>query len=456
MEEKSFQLTKGVKDLLGDPKKALLKISVPMMIGMFIILLYQLADGFWIAGLGADALAGVGLFFPFFLFIMAIGAGLGTGGSSAISRRIGEQNKKDADSTAIHTIFIGFILGLLITIFSIVFIDRLFFSIVGNREVSMIAIEYGRILFFGAIIIIFSNVANAILRGEGDAKKAMYGLVVGSVLNIFLDPIFIYYLNFGVSGAAWATFISLSISGFLFIYWLFLKKNIYLNLTFKNFKFNKKIMKEILSVGVPASLGQLSVSFSIFLINFVVIISGGTDGVAIFTSGWRVVMIGVIPLLGLSAGVTAVTGAAFGKKDKEKLKQAYYYSIKIGLIIEFIIAFFVFIFAPQMAFMFTYSEASYRIFDGIVDFLRITSFYYLMIPFGVVVASMFRGIGKGLNSLMIIILRSIFLQVLFAYIFGVTLGFGLNGIWAGFVFGTAISSIIAIIWAKLTFKTIPS
>jgi len=454
MDEASIQITKGVKDLLGDPKKAILRISVPMMIGMFILLIYQLADGFWIAGLGADALAGVGLFFPFFLFMMAIGAGLGTGGSAAISRRIGEKNKKDADRTAVHAVIIGFIAGLLIMIFSFPLIDFIFFSMTSNKEVSIYAIEYGRILFFGAIIIIFSNVANAILRGEGDAKKAMYGLIIGSFLNIFLDPIFIYYFNLGVSGAALATLLSLFISAMFFVYWIFIKRNIYLNLTFKNFRFDKKIIREIFNVGLPASLGQLSVSLSIFLINIVVIINGGTDGVAIFTSGWRVVMVGVIPLLGLSPGVTAVTGAAFGEKNKEKLKQAYFYSIKIGLIVELAIASFIFIFAPQIAIMFTYVEDSFRIFNGLVDFLRITCLYYLMIPFGVVVASMFRGIGKGLNSLIIILLRSIFLQIFFAYLFGIILKFGLNGIWSGFVIGTAVASIIAVIWAKLLFKTI--
>ena len=181
------ELTKGVKDLLGDPKKALLKIAVPMMIAMFILIIYQLVDGFWIAGLGADALSGVGLLFPFFLIIMAIGAGLGTGGSAAISRKLGEKNKKEADFTAIHTIVIGILSGLLITIIFTPVLE-IIFSFMTNKEIVILyAVEYGLIIFLGAVIIIFANVANAILRGEGDAKKAMYGLIVGSALNIILD-----------------------------------------------------------------------------------------------------------------------------------------------------------------------------------------------------------------------------------------------------------------------------
>ena len=110
------RMTKGVQTLLGAPKKAILKLSIPMMIGMLVQTVYQIADGIWVAGLGPDALAAVGLFFPFFIILMALGGGIGVGGSAAVSRRIGEENKPSAEKTAIHTIIIGLLVSGAVTL----------------------------------------------------------------------------------------------------------------------------------------------------------------------------------------------------------------------------------------------------------------------------------------------------------------------------------------------------
>jgi len=450
MEDRGKKVTQGVKNLLGDPKKAILKLSVPMMIGMFVQAIYNIADGVWVAGLGADQLAAVGLFFPFFFIIIALGAGIGIGGSSAISRRIGERNKKDADNTAIHTILIGIIIGLVTSLPLLPFLENIFISFSGNRKVGIMAADYARVLFGGAVIIIFSNVANAILRGEGDAKRAMYALVLGSGLNIVLDPIYIYTLNMGVVGAAWATLTSLTVSSALFLYWLFVKRDTYVDITLKNFQFNKKILKEILGVGIPASAAQLSMSISMVSLNIIVIWAGGTDGVAVFTSGWRIVMLGAIPLMGMAAAATSVTGAAFGAKDKEKLNTAYLYVIKIGILIELGIAILVALFAPRVAYIFTYSEGATRILNDLINFLRWSALIYPTIPLGMLTSAMFQGIGKGKRALVVTILRTIILQAPVAYLLGILLGFGLTGVWLGIVIGNIIAASVAFMWGKIT------
>ncbi len=140
------EATEGVKKLLGDPKKAILSISLPMMIAMFVNSIYNIVDGFWVAGLGADALAAVGLFFPFFMIVVALGAGIGVGGSSAISRRIGAKDKQGADNTADHTIIIGVILSLLISIPLLLFLNDIFTAMTGNTNVVNLATDYGSIL----------------------------------------------------------------------------------------------------------------------------------------------------------------------------------------------------------------------------------------------------------------------------------------------------------------------
>lgn len=404
--------------------------------------------------MGADHLAAVGLFFPFFIIIIALGAGIGVGGSSAVSRRIGEHNKVEADNTAIHTLFLGVILAIVVSILSLPFINSIFLSFSGSETVGSMAADYARILFAGTIIIIFSHIANSLLRGEGDAKRAMYGMLLGSILNIILDPIFIYVLDMGVVGAAWATLISFTVSAFLLSYWLLFKKDTYLTIILKGFRYNKSIVKEILKVGIPSSLAQLSMSFTMIIINKIVIQAAGTDGVAVFTSGWRIIMLGTIPLIGMAMGVVSVTGAAFGARDKDKLKTAFLYAVKLGVIIEFLVAVVVFVFSKQISYIFTYSKDSARIMDELIIFLRIMVLIYPTVPLGMLTSAMFRGVGKGKNSLIATLLRTIILQVPFAYYLGIVLQMELIGIWIGLIAANVIAVIITFIWGKYTVNRI--
>ena len=449
-EDIDSRVTKGVRTLLGNPKKAIVKLSLPMMLGMFSQAIYMVADGFWVAGLGADELAAVGLFFPFFIIIIALGAGIGVGGSSAISRRIGQRNKEEADNTAIHTILIGILIALGVSLPVLPFLNKIFFSFSDSANIGNMATDYARIIFSGTLILVFSHITNALLRGEGDAKRSMYGLLIGSGLNIILDPIFIYLLDMGVVGAAWATVISISVSSLLFCYWLFIKKDTYLDITIRHLKWNRKLLGEILEVGIPSSLAQISMSVAMIFLNKVVILADGTDGVAVFTSGWRIIMLGAIPLFGMATGVVAVTGAAFGARNKEKLKTAFFYSIKLGVLIELGVALLVAIFARQISFLFTYSEGAGRISDELINFLRIMSFIYPTIPLGMLTSAMFRGVSKGKRSLIVTILRTIIIQVPVAYLLGIVFQMGLTGVWLGIITGNVIAVTITFLWGRHT------
>lgn len=445
-------VTRGVKDLLGEPKRAVLKLSLPMMLAMLVQSIYQLVDGFWVAGLGADELAAVGLFFPFFIIILSLGAGLGVGGSSALSRRIGECNKEDANSTASHTVILGIIIGIVFGLPVIPFLDSLFLGMGGSANVASMAADYGAILFGGAVFLIFSNVANAILRGEGDANRAMYGLVIGAVLNIFLDPLFIYVFGMGVTGAAVATLLSMMISAGIFTYWLFLRGNTYVDVRIRGFRFRKEIIKDIFRVGIPSSIAQLSMAFSMVFLNIIIIAVGGTDGVAVFTSGWRIVMVGIIPLVGLATGTTAVVGASYGAGDREKLNTAYLYSVKIGMLVELLVAATVFLFAPQLSLIFAYSEGASRIFGDLIEFLRISAVFYPFVPLGMLTGALFQGIGRGTRSLAVTILRTFVLLLPAVYFMGITLGMGLTGVWLGIVIGNSAATLVSFCWGRLTVR----
>jgi len=442
------RLTEGVKTLLGNPRKAIIKISIPMIIGMSAQMVYNLVDAIWVSGLGADALAAVGFFFPFLFLLMALSTGIGIGGSSAISRKIGEGNKKDADSVALHSIILGFLVSIMVGMPFAIFSPQIF-SGMGAGKTTEMAVSYATILFAFSPFLFFSGISNAILRGEGDAKRSMYAMLLGSITNIFLDPIMIYWLNLGVAGAAWATALSMTLTSIIMFYWLFMKKDTFVSIHFNSFKFRWDIVKEIMKVGLPASVVQLSMSFSMIALNIIVVRAGGTDGVAVFTTGWRIVMIGTLPLLGIAAAVTAVTGAAYGARDVKKLDNAFLYAVKLGFIIEGIVALFTYVFAPWIVMPFTSSSGSARIEGELINFLRTIIFFYPFVTFGIFSSAMFQGVGRGINSLAVTILRTIVLTIPLAYIMGIVMGTGLEGIWRGIVIGNSTAAIISFTWAKL-------
>ncbi len=441
--------TEGIKILLGDPKKAIIKLSVPMIVAMSVQTVYNVVDAIWVSGVGADALSAVGFFFPFFFTMMALATGLGIGGGSAISRRIGAKDKEGADTVAAHTMVMMSVIAVVLTIPCFILADEIF-SALGAGSVTDLAAVYARIMFGGTIIIFFSNVANALLRGEGDATRAMYALMTGAGLNIVLDPIFIYTLGLGVAGAAWATVTSMVVASLILFNWIFIKNDTYVTIRFRAFRFQKEITREILKVGLPAAVSQLSMSFSVLFLNLIVVRSGGTDGVAIFTTGWRVTTLAVLPLVGIATAVTAVTGAAYGNRAYKKLDTAYMYAVRTGFIIEVFMAALTYVLAPYITVLFTLSEdAAARIASDLIIFLRIMCFFYPAVSFGMFSSSMFQGTGKGINALIVTIFRTVTLTTPLAFVFSLVFDLGLPGVWWGIVTGNIIGGVSAFLWASM-------
>ena len=469
VDKQHSQATKGVQTLLGEPKKAIIKLAVPMIIAMSANTIYNLFDALWVSGFGQDifttaeiadvgagALAAVGFVMPFFMMIIAISTGLGIGGGSAISRRIGANDKDGADNVAVHSIIITLLIAAVFTLMMFTFADRIF-MIIGAAEAAGMAISYGKVIFAGSAVLFFTNVAYAILRGEGDATRAMYAMMFGAGLNAVIDPIFIYTFGMGVTGAAYATVLSMFLASLLLVYWLFLRKDTYVDFNFQHFSFKKDIIKDIFKVGLPASIQQLSMSFTmLFLIIIITFTGGGDNGVAIYNTGWRVVMIAVLPLLGMATAVTSVTGAAFGSQSYEKLNIAYMYAVKTGFLVEIVLGIAIFLLAPLITAIFTTNPDAAQIQSGLELFLRITCFFYPGAAFGIAASAMFQGIGKGTYALIATLLRTVTMTPLFAIIFCCVFNVGLIGIWWALVVSNLVGSMVSFTWGKLHIRHLRS
>ncbi|WP_342677203.1 MATE family efflux transporter [Methanofollis sp. UBA420] len=440
--------TAGVTLLTGDPKKAIIRLSIPMIAAMLLFSTYNLADAVWVAGLGSDALAAVGFMTPVFMILSGLAVGLGAGASSAVARRIGAEDRAGADNTAVHAVLIALGLAALLTL-PLILLAGPVAALLGAGEIAELAAAYGQTLFAGTVFVLFTNIAYAILRAEGDMKRTMYAMGASSVLNIVLDPIFIYGAGMGVAGAALATVISIAAVSAVLVYWLFVRKDTYVSLSREAFSPDFRVIRDILGVGLPASLEFFLMSALAIIINGLLVQVAGTDAVAVYTTGWRVVMFGIIPFVAIGTSVVSVTGAAYGARKYEKLRTAHTFSIGLGMVIALAMSAITWLFAPQIALIFTYSPESAHLAPAITAFLMTMCFFYPFVPPGIMSGSIFQGTGKGTTSLAISFLRNLLFIAVSAWALAVPLGMGEAGVWWGIVAGDILGGIVGFLWARL-------
>jgi putative MATE family efflux protein len=441
-------ITRGVSLLTGEPKKAVLKLSGPMIVALMIQAAYNLVNAVWVAGLGPNALAAVGFVSPIFMVVIGISNGLGAGVSSAISRRIGAGDKAGADATAAHAIVLVIAVSALLTV-CLLSLARPILAAMGAGSTLGLALEYGNIVFAGSILAVFSAMAFAILRGEGDTKRTMYAMAAGSLVNAVLDPILIYWAGLGVAGAAWGTVFSMFLVSLVQLYWMFIKKDTYVTFSRRGFRLCRNIMSDILKVGIPASIEFLFYSIDAVIINAMLVRVSGTDAVAVYTAGWRVIFVALVPLIAIATAEISVAGAAFGARRYESLSVIHSYSTKLGLAIGAATAIVTGLLAPQITALFTFSADSAHLAPSLVAFMHAMCLFYPFVSPGIMSACFFQGAGKGLTSLFLNLLRDVILITMMAFVLGIVLGLGEHGIWWGIVFGNISGSLVSYLWAKL-------
>ena len=436
-----MEKNENVEMITGDPKKAINKLSIPIIASMFLIFANNIIDSIWVAGLGAEPLAALGYVTPLFMIMVGFGNGLGAGGNSLISRYIGAEDKHSANNAAIHNLILSFIVSIIITVLFLTFLKPLL-VLMGASSVLDYAMEYAFIIFAWTFGLLVPPIVGGAFRAEGDIKRATVPIALAAIINMILDPIFIYVLNMGIAGAAWATAIGPFISLLLMFYWIFVKKDTYLSYSRKDFHNNFKMYKDILVVGIPASLEQLVLSVLTIFVNYMLTIVSGPTSVAVYTAGWRIVNIGMLPAIGVGTAAISVAGVAYGARKYENLRVTARYAVKVALIASIIVCIILYVFANQIALIFSYSENSAGLAPLIAGFLQIMCLFILYVPFGASAGNVFQGVGKGTISFFLTTFREFILVLIFAYLLGFTFHMGEFGIYSGMVLGGGIGSLI--------------
>ena len=431
-----------------DPFKSMWRLAVPIMIGMGIQTLYTIIDMIFIGRLGGDAIASVAFNMPIFFFVMGLSFGLGNGVTASIARFIGSNDKVNADNSAEHAVAMALAISLILTVSGLLFGKQILLFIGCTNDILPLAWDYLKVSCYGISFGVFSGFFRSILAGEGEMKLPMIVAGLGTVLNTILDPIFIFYMDLGVAGAAWATTISQIIVCLVFIYMLFVKNHTYVRFKLKDFSFSSYIIYDIIKVGIPVSmsmvvmaLGQLV--FNRLLVNF------STDAVAAYQIGGRVDMIVFLPIFGIASALTTIVGMFYGADEFEKIKSISFYGIKSSFLITTICSVFLFIFAPSVVKVFTMDTVIQKI---SIDYLRTISFLFPFISIGLTIGRILQGLGKGMPSLIITIVRVIGLAGPLAYFFTFVLDKPVEWIWYSMFISGIFATIISITWITVAFR----
>ena len=236
------------------------------------------------------------------------------------------------------------------------------------------------------------------------------------------------------------------------MYWIVIKKDTYVDVNLRGFKFESEIAKDILKVGIPSSLDMFMMSLAMsFYLAFMSSV-GGEYGIAAFTSGQRLYLFGIMPLTAIASAVAAVSGSAYGARNWEYLNRTHLYGTKFAMIFSVAIMLILVIFAPQLSMMFAYTPETAPLIPEITNFLRIACFGLLLVGIGMPSSFLYQGIGRGTTALMWTIIRELIFTVSFTYLFGIVLNMGLTGIWVGLAVGRILASILNFTYARYTIK----
>lgn len=422
--------------------KAVMKNALPAMAAMLMLLIYNLADTFFIGQThNALLVAAVSLATPVYLIFMSIGTLFGIGGTSVISRALGEGKKEKARKSCAFCFWGCVFVGILLVAFILIFIDPILNLIGASADTYEYAKSYLSIIVFAGPFVLISNCYGNVIRTEGESGKAMLGLLLGNLVNVILDPIFILALGLDIKGAAIATVIG-NIVGAGFYISYFLKGKSMLSIRLKDFTVKQGIAASVLAIGVPAALGDALMSVSHIISNSQMA-HYGDMAVAGMGVAMKVITITGMICMGLGQGVQPILGYCVGAKTWKRFKEVFKFTIIFALILGTVLAAICYVFTNQIVSAFLTDQTA---FSYAVQFARIllsTSFL-----FGVfyVLVNALQAMGAATPALLISMSRQgiIFIPALFILqaIVGMT----------GLVWAQPVADVLSILIVAILFR----
>ena len=430
-------------ELLGSTSipKALLAMGIPTMIGMLVNAFYNLVDAYFVGGLGESQMGAISVVYPLGQVVVGLGLLFGNGAASYISRLLGRGDKENADKVASTALYSSVSVGAVIIIISMVFLHPILKLLGATDSILPYAATYAGIYIVSCIFNVFNVTMNNIVTSEGAAKTTMCALLTGAVLNIALDPLFIYVFDLGVAGAAIATAISQVVSTCVYLTYIFRKKSVF-HFRVKDCTYTKETMSEIFKIGIPTLVFQILTSVSISLINNA---AGDYGDSAIAGMGvvTRLISMGSLSVFGFIKGFQPIAGYSYGAKKFDRLREAIKTSILWSTVFCVIFGVILALFPTAIVSRFTKGDAK-MIRIGAAS-LRANGISIMLFGFYTVYSSLFLALGKGREGFILGACRQgiCFIPVILL----LPIVWGLNGIMYAQPIADVLSAVITVFMA---------
>jgi len=438
----------------GNIRKQLWSLAWPMMLSVFFYTLYNLVDTFWVSKVSAEAIAAVSISQITLFIMISLGFGITVGSGVIMSMHIGAKDIKGAERVLGQSFVLAAIAGLFFTGVALVFKNQLLLASGAKGAIFVPALEYftvtasGSVLFFILITIMFA------FNAQGDTFTFTKLFALSTVVNLILDPLFIFggwgIPAFGVAGAAYATLISQAVFIVVALNSLS-KEHRRVRFHVANFSFNWKSVKKVLNIGIPAALTQ--VIFPLGLAGLTLIVSSAFKeaGAIAFSLGFRVEFFAFLPAAGFGFGAMAMIGQNIGAGKLKRAQECFHTALKYGFGAATALGVLVAIFAVPIVRVFTTDPV-------VVDYAR-SYMWTVALTYGFLAASMveanaFQALGKSWPGFWIFILRFAVISIPAGYLFTLVFDLSIISMWFAIIAGNIISAIVGYVWIKKTLNTV--
>ncbi|MCY7234894.1 MATE family efflux transporter [Streptococcus dysgalactiae] len=419
---------------------ALFKLGMPMVISLLVAALYNVVDTYFVSGLGKEAVAAVSVAFPIQLIFLGIGLTFGAGAGSYISRLLGGNNKKEASIVATVALLTSAILGIVTAIVLFCYLDGVLKFMVAIPSIIEISKSYTGIFIVGGILGAINVTVGNLAVAQGAAKISLKAMILGSISNMILDPIFIFGLNLGVRGAAIATLIARVITSLMYLIYFVGDKNL-IEIKLSNFKPTVAIYKEILKIGISMLILQILQTISISKISYAASFYG-EEAIAAMGIVLRIVTLGTNVVFGYMKGLQPLAGFNYGAKNYERVREAIKASVKWTNVFCVVWTVMVYIFAPSILSIFGTDE---NVLNIAVLALRAAVIMFITFGFQFTYSTLYLSTGKALGGVFLNSLRQgiVFIPIILL----LPKLMGLNGVIYAQTISDLITTIITIPFA---------
>lgn len=427
--------------------KLILSFSLPSIIGMVVLASYNIVDRIFVGhGVGALAITGITVTYPIILVFMAFGMMVGVGSAAQVSLKLGEKKKEEAEKIAGNSIGLSLILSVFLMVVVGIWREPLLMWLGGTGQALEYAIEFMDISIWGIPFQTIGFGLNNVIRGEGNPKVAMTTMLISSLINIGLNPLFIFGFNMGIKGSALATVISQFITMVWVLLYFYTDKSV-LKLKWEHLKIDVKVVYTIISIGISPFAMHIGASCINMIFNNSLLYYGGDMAIAAMGIANSVLMFIAMPIFGINQGIQPIIGYNFGAKLYMRVKKVLTLAVFASTVICVVGWVLIMIFGKHIVSVFTTDETLLAV---SLDGMRKLGLVFPIVGFQVISASYFQAVGKAKNALFLSTTR----QILFILpaIFILPLFFQLDGVWFTGPFADSLAAVVSFIMISREMK----